>query len=284
MTTYLKITVLVVLLALLYSDVLIRLATQWWNDPNYSHGFVVPAVSLFLVWQKKELLVQLNRTKDPGAAGVLLLAAGLGLLIIGKAGSELYMQRFSLIVVVAGMVLLFGGREIFKAVSLALGFLVFMIPVPYILYDTVAFPLKLLTSYCATLSLSFFHIPVLREGNLIHLAGTTLEVADACSGIRSLVSLFALGAVFAFVMLEKYWKRTLIILMVVPIAVAANTVRVIFTGILAHFYGSTVAEGFFHEYAGILIFMTSLLLLIGMCRVIRGKEEHRSESTGAQQS
>lgn len=273
MSAYLKTAVLAVLAAILYHDVLLKLVMEWWRDPNYSHGFVVPLVSLLLIWRKKDVLIRLNRTREPRNSGLLLMAAGLCMLIVGRAGSELYLQRFSMIVVAAGLVLLFYGKKILRAVTPALAFLVFMIPIPYILYDTVSFPLKLLTSYCAAVSLDALSIPVLREGNLVHLAGTTLEVADACSGIRSLSSLFALGAVFAFIVLKQYWKRALVILLVVPVAVAANTVRVVVTGILAHLFGGPVAEGFFHEYAGLVIFLVSLMLLMGLCLMIRGSDE-----------
>ncbi len=267
---YLKTIALIALVVLVYHEVLIKLVLDWWKDPNYSHGFVVPVVSLYLLWRKGDRLARINRTKRPSLPGLPLMAAGLAMLVAGHAGAELYLQRVSLLVVMAGMVLLFFGREMLKSVSPALAFLVFMIPIPYMLYDSIAFPLKLFTSCCAAMSLTLLHIPVLREGNLVHLANTTLEVADACSGIRSLISLFAIGSVVACVMLRKNWKRALIILLVIPITVFANAVRVVVTGVLAHFYGSRVAESFFHEYAGLVIYLVSLLMLLSLCRVIRG--------------
>ncbi len=269
---YLKVLGLIALVVLVYHEVLLKLVFDWWKDPNYSHGFVVPVVSLYLLWRKRAHLVRLNRIKRPSFPGLVLMGAGLAMLVAGRAGAELFLQRFSLLVVMAGMVLLFFGRGMLKSVSPALAFLMFMIPIPYMLYDSIAFPLKLFTSCCAAMSLTLLHIPVLREGNLVHLANTTLEVADACSGIRSLISLFAIGSVVACIMLKKNWKRALVILLVIPITVFANAVRVVATGVLAHFYGSAVAEGFFHEYAGLMIYLVSLFLLLSLCRVVRGDD------------
>ncbi len=269
MIPYLKIIALIALVALVYHEVLVKLVFDWWKDPNYSHGFVVPLVSLYLLWRKRAQLVRLNRIKSPSFPGLVLMGAGLAMLVAGRAGAELFLQRFSLLVVMAGMVLLFCGRGMLKSVSPALAFLMFMIPIPYMLYDSISFPLKLFTSCCAAMSLTLLHIPVLREGNLVHLANTTLEVADACSGIRSLISLLAIGSVIAWVTLRSNWKRALVILLVIPIAVFANAARVVITGVLAHFYGSAVAEGFFHEYAGLMIYLVSLFLLLSLCGIIR---------------
>lgn len=273
---------MIALVALVYREVLVKLVFDWWKDPNYSHGFVVPLVSLCLLWRKRDNLARISQTKRPSFSGLALMAAGLAMLAAGRAGAELFLQRSSLLVVMAGMVLLFFGRGMLKSVSPALAFLMFMIPIPYMLYDSIAFPLKLFTSCCAAASLTLLHIPVLREGNLVHLANTTLEVADACSGMRSLISLLAAGSVIAWVMLWRTWKRALVILLVIPIAVFANAVRVVATGILAHFYGSAVAEGFFHEYAGLMIYLVSLLLLLSLCRIIRGDgSEPGHEQAGA---
>lgn len=269
--SYLKGISILVLMSLLYQDVIRKLVMDWLKDPNYSHGFLIPAISLYLVWQKKSELRHLNMTKEPGSAGLLIMFMGLVMLTIGRSGSELFLQRFSLVVIITGLVWLFFGRRILKTSSPALAFLIFMIPIPYILYDAIAFPLKLFATFCATTSLALLDIPVLREGNIIYLANTTLEVADACSGIRSLFSLLALGTFLAFITSEHYLRRIAIILLVFPIAILTNAGRVIGTGILAHFYDSRVAEGFFHEFSGLLIFLTASLLLGIFSRIIASR-------------
>lgn len=261
---------LIVLVVLLYHEVLVKLVSDWYRDPNYSHGFVVPLVFFYLLWRKRAHLARMSRIARPSYLGLGLMAAGMAMLMAGRAGAELFLQRTSLLVVMAGMVLLFFGRHMLRSVAPALAFLIFMIPIPYMLYDSIAFPLRLFTSYCASMGLALLNIPVLREGNLVHLANTTLEVADACSGIRSLISLFAIGSVIAWIAFRSNWKRVMVVLMVIPVAVFANAARVVITGILAHFYGIAVAEGFFHEYAGMAIYLMSLLLLLSLCRIIRG--------------
>lgn len=269
--TYIKGISILVLMSLLYQDVIRKLVMDWWKDPNYSHGFLIPAISLYLIRQKKTELMQLSKTREPSWAGLFIIAMSLAMLTVGKSGSELFLQRFSLIGMITGLVLLFFGKEILKTCSSALAFLIFMIPIPYILYDAIAFPLKLFATYCATTSLALLDIPVLREGNIIHLANTTLEVADACSGIRSLFSLFALGTFLAFITCEEYGKRIALILLVLPIAIMTNAGRVVGTGILAHFYDSRIAEGFFHEFSGLLIFLTASLLLGIFSRIIASR-------------
>lgn len=265
---YIKYISICILGLILYRDVLGKLILDWLNDPNYSHGFIIPVFSLYLLWQKKELLIELYRKKEPNYQGLIIIIVGLMILVLGKAGSELFTQRFSIIIVIIGIVLLFFGREMLKATVPAIAFLVFMIPLPYILYDSIAFPLKLLASDIASNTLTLIHIPVYREGNIIHLARTTLEVADACSGIRSLYSLIALGFVLAVTMLKSNIQRILLIIAVLPITVIANSSRVIGTGILAHIYGVQTAEGFFHEFAGLLIFIVSFVLLGLTCKLI----------------
>jgi eight transmembrane protein EpsH (proposed exosortase) len=139
-----------------------------------------------------------------------------------------------------------------------------MIPLPYLIYDSIAFPLKLFAARCATFSLQFMEIPVLREGNVITLASTTLEVADACSGIRSLISLIALGVVFAYFTQSSAWKRIVLVVSTIPIAIFANALRVVITGILAHYCNPEMAQGFFHTFSGWLIFVLAFLLLFGL--------------------
>jgi exosortase len=252
--------VLSVLLFVIYHDLLVRLGEQWYADPDYSHGFLVPLLSLYFVWERWPELTRLP--VRPNAVGILLLALGLLMLVLGSVGAELYLQRTSLIVVIAGLVLLMLGKPFLRALAFPIAFLLFMVPLPAIVVNAIAFPLQLFAAKTAAFCLFNFGIPVLREGNVIVLAGTTLEVAEACSGIRSLQALLALGTVYAYFTQSVMWKRWVLVLLSIPIAIVANAFRVSGTGILAHYWGTQAAEGFYHTFSGWLIFLVAFALLL----------------------
>ncbi len=258
--------VLTVLLGLLYHDILFRMATQWYDDPDYSHGFLIPFLSGYFVWERREKLRALSPM--PNVWGIGLLGFGLLMLVIGSLGAELYMQRTSLIVVIAGLVLLVQGRDALHILMLPIAFLFFMVPLPAIVVNAVSFPLQLFAAEVATFCLYNLGIPVLREGSIIALAGTTLEVAEACSGIRSLQALLALGTVYGYFSQRAMWKRWVLVLLSIPIAIAANAFRVSGTGVLAHYWGAQAAEGFYHTFSGWLIFVVAFVLLLGAGAVL----------------
>ena len=244
----------------LYHTILVRLVEHWYIDPDYSHGFLVPLMTLYFVWERRQQLFTLPVT--PHKAGIGLLGLGLLMLVLGSAGAELYLQRSSLIVVIAGLVLLLLGKPYLRALAFPIAFLLFMVPLPAIVVNTIAFPLQLFAAKTAAFCLFNFGIPVLREGNVIALAGTTLEVAEACSGIRSLQALLALGTVYAYFTQSSMWKRWTLVLLSIPIAIVANAFRVSGTGILAHYWGPQAAEGFYHTFSGWLIFLVAFVLLL----------------------
>jgi exosortase len=251
---------LVAILAGLYHEVLLKMAIQWNDNPDYSHGFLVPVLVGYFVWERWDRLKAIHITSS--LWGVALLAGGLFMLVIGSIGAELFLQRSSLIVVIAGLVLLIMGRQALKTIMFPIAFMLFMVPLPAIVVNAVAFPLQLFAARTAEFCLFNFGIPVLREGNVIVLAGTTLEVAEACSGIRSLQALLALGTVYAYFSQRETWKRWVLVLLSVPIAIAANAFRVSGTGVLANYWGSEAAEGFYHTFSGWLIFVVAFLLLL----------------------
>ena len=256
------------LLIFLYQEVLWGLGSDWNNDPDYSHGFLVPFLSVYFIWERWKVLT--DETPSPSIWGIGLLSFGLFSLVVGLIGAELYVQRMSLIVVLSGLVLLILGWKYLWLLSLPIGFLIFMIPLPTIVVNTIAFPLQLFAAQTATFCLFSLGIPVLREGNLIILASTTLEVAEACSGLRSLLSLLALGTVFGYFSQNAIWKRWMLIILSVPIAIIANAFRVSGTGILAHYFGAEAAEGFYHTFEGWLVFVVAFVLLF-VCGLVLGK-------------
>ena len=254
------------LLGALYYKIFYSMGFQWYNDPDYSHGFLVPFMSAYFVWERREKLLAMPVV--PNVWGIGLLGFGLLMLVTGSVGAELYLQRTSLIVVLAGLVLLILGREFLRVLAFPIAFLFFMVPLPAIVMNAVAFPLQLFAAKTAAFCLFNFGIPVLREGNVIVLAGTTLEVAEACSGIRSLQALLALGTVYAYFTQTVMWKRWILVLLSIPIAIAANAFRVSGTGVLAHYFGIEAAEGFYHTFSGWLIFVVAFVLLLGCGSVL----------------
>lgn len=260
----------------LYWSTLAHLLSQWWRDPNFSHGLFVPLFSGFVVWQERDHLARL--TLQPSWSGLALLVSGLGLLIVGQMGAELFLARSSLLLVLAGVIILFFGWNLFRAVLFPWVFLLLMIPIPVILFNQITFPLQLLASKVAATALPLLGVPILREGNVINLPSMALEVAEACSGIRSLMSLVALAIIYGYLLEKRLWARWLLALASVPIAVAANSVRIIGTGLLVQYWDAEMAEGFFHASWGWIIFVVSLLMLYALHGLIRlvGRTEAES--------
>ncbi len=273
------IAVIAVLLLWLYLPMLSGLIRQWWDDPDYSHGFLVPLMSAYFIWDRRESLRKIAETPSRWP-GLVVLIVGVGLLLLGGVAAEIFTMRISLLVVLAGLTLHLFGKHHLKALALPILYLVFMIPPPAIIFNSITFPLQLFAARTATGTLQLLDIPVLREGNVIVLANTTLEVAEACSGIRSLVTLFALAAALAYFTQRKFWRAGVLVLSAVPIAIAANASRVAGTGVLAHLYGPKVAEGFFHTLSGWFLFLVASFLL-GLVGTALAKITPRVQSSTA---
>jgi exosortase len=206
-TLWWRAAVLTALVCWLYSSILFRLGLQWWTDPNFSHGFFVPAFSIFVLWQNRAKLLALPRS--PSFWGLPIVVIGLVTLVVGVLGAELFLSRTSLLVLIAGLVIYFLGWNFFRAVLFPWAFLVLMIPVPAIIFNQITFPLQLLASKVAASVLPLFGVPVLREGNVINLPEMALEVAEACSGIRSLMSLTTLAIIYGYLMETRTSIRVL---------------------------------------------------------------------------
>lgn len=261
-----QIAVLSGLIIWLYGPTSARLVVQWWQDPNFSHGFLVPLFSFFVVWRDRARFTRM--TPQPSLTGLLLLGLGMLVLIVGQMGAELFLARFSLLLTLAGLIVLFGGWNFFRAVLFPWAFLILMIPIPAILYNQITFPLQLLASKIAAGALASLGVPVLREGNVITLSAMTLEVAEACSGIRSLMSLITLAVIYGLIVEKQNWVRYLLVVASVPIAVIANSIRIIGTGLLVQYWNMDAAEGYFHASWGWMIFVVSLLMLYAFHRLV----------------
>jgi len=250
----------------LYMPFLGSLVREWGTNDNYSHGYFIPVVCLYMTYSVRLRLS--HSIKKPAFSGLLLIGIGLLMLLLGKVGAEFFVQRFSLIVVIAGIVLFYYGWKVFALLLLPIAYLIFMVPLPAIVWNKIAFPLQLFSSLLTEKIIYFFGIPVFREGNVLHLANTSLEVVAAYSGLRSLVTMFALGSALAFLTPISGMKKTLLFLSAAPIAVFANIVRLTATAFLASIYGPEVAQGFLHDMSGMVVFFLGLSLLVGTSRLL----------------
>lgn len=258
---------LVAALAWTYWLVIPGLVAQWWNQAEYSHGFLVPIVSGLLVWSKRQ---ELRATAvAPGYWGLGLMVFALAVYITGNVGADLFLQRISLILMIAGGVLYVAGWAMLQALLFPLAFLVLMIPLPGIIFNSIAFPLQLLAAQVASAVMETGGVPVFREGNVMHLASTSLDVEEACSGIRSLLSLTTLGVLYSYVAYSSWTPRVIVMLAVVPIAIAANVFRVSVTGLLAHYVSVDTALGVFHMAGGWSVFVIAAALLLGVSWLLR---------------
>jgi exosortase len=255
---YGQIGLLLLLITWLYGPLALQLARQWWRDPNYTHGFFVPAFSLFLIWERRAKLAEIH-TK-PLWLGLVILVFGLIALTLGTVSSALFFCRISLLLVISGIVVFLAGWQYLATISFPLAILVLMIPSSTVV-DEITFPLQIVASKTATFLLAMIGIPVYREGNIILLPSAQLEVAEACSGVRSLFSLITLTVIYGYLAEAKVTVRLLLALIAVPVSVLANALRISVTGLVVEFWGLEGAQGTLHLLSGWLIFASSLALI-----------------------
>jgi len=260
-------------LGLVYLPVLVSLVRQWSGDENYSQGFLVAPLALLTVWKSRRALQALP--VQPHRAGLAVVLSGVLLFVLGQFGAELFLTRVSLLVVVAGSVLYLWGVAHLRYVAFGLLLLLLVIPLPALVLNRVSFPLQLLASRTAEVVLTSAGVPVLREGNVLVLPNGALEVAQACSGIRSLSSLIALALIIG-----GRGQRMMLAAFAIPIAVMANAARVAGTGLAAAWVSPRAAEGVFHTFTGWLMFVVALVALIGCARALDAFTRRASGAQG----
>lgn len=248
-----------VLIAAVYCHVLAKLVADWWQIPDFSHGFLVPIFAAYLVWAKRKRLWATRIA--PTWSGIVVVALGLAVLLLGVYGAELFLSRVSLVILLTGLVLGFGGWQLLKELRFALLVLLLAIPIPAIIFNEITLPLQTLAAKLASALLPVFGVPVLREGNVIELPAMKLEVAEACSGIRSLMSLFTFSIFYGYFLEKSTLRRIVLALASIPIAIAANAVRILGTGLCVQYWDPDKALGFFHEFSGWVMFLVSLACL-----------------------
>ena len=244
------------LLAVIYYHVAIKLVYDWYTIPDYSHGFLVPFFALFLLWDKRKILR--NTPIQESWSGLPLVGFAIVLLILGVYGVDLFTARISFVFLLAGLIWTLYGSLMLRELRFPLLVLLLAIPFPTILFNQNTFPLQLFASRIASDILPLLGVPVLLEGNVIQLPVMKLEVAEACSGIRSLMSLFTLAVFYGYFLERTVGRRWLLALAAIPIAVTANVFRIVGTGLCVQYWDPDKALGFFHEFSGWLMFVVSL--------------------------
>lgn len=269
------------MLLVCYAQVLRLLVMQWYSDADMGHGFFVPIVAAWVVWRRRDELAAIK--PQTNYWGLLLVFWGMAQMLLGSLGAELFLARTALIISIVGAVLFLGGWKMLKALAFPLFLLLFMIPIPAIIYSMITLRFQILASTIAANSLNAIGIPVLQTGNVLELAnGMKLNVAEACSGIRSLLSLSFLSLVYAWMLDPKVWMRAVLLAAALPIAIAVNALRVTLTGVIAA-SKPEYAEGTLHMLEGWVLFLAALLLLVGFHRLVNFFYDRRIKSREAVQ-
>src|SRR5579863_3088780 len=255
------------LLLALYGRVIEGMVQQWWSDPNYGHGFLVPVFAAYIFWRERGRRRGVPIQSSNWGLPIMLFA--IGLLILGTLGSEHFTARISMLVLITGTIVFLAGWQALRSVAFPMAYLVFMIPLPAILYYQLTFPLQLLASRLGAHGLIALGVPTIREGNLLLLPNCTLEVVEACSGVRSLLSLLAAVVGYLYLSERGIWKRGILIALTVPIVIVSNGFRLVATGVLSFFYGPSVDSGWVHTALGLVFFGLAFLSISLVHRLLR---------------
>ncbi|HXR75209.1 MAG TPA: exosortase [Bryobacteraceae bacterium] len=258
-----------ILLLFCYAPILSRLVLNWSSDQDMGHGFFVPLVAGYIVWQRRGRLSSIPH--QPSMWGLALVVYAAVQALAGTVGAELFTARIAFVLSLTGILLYLGGKAWVKELAFPLLLLLFMIPIPQIVYARLTMHLQFLASGLAETLIGLMGIPVIRTGNVLELPHQTLNIVEACSGIRSLISLSFLSLVYAYFADKRVWMRWALLIATVPIAIAANAIRVALTGLLSQF-DTNLAKGLYHEIEGYFVFMVALICLLAV---------HRGMSTAA---
>jgi len=246
------------------------LIIDWGINPDYSHGYLIPFISIYMMWhaiKERQPTVYLSSMWE-----LLPLLAGIALQVVALVGTEHFLQGVSLIIVLWGLSLSLGGKEVARCLAVPILYLIFMIPLPSIIWNKISLLLKLQASNITSFFLTTCgSIPFMQEGNIFHLTGGALEVADACSGLRSLISMLALGVLIAFISRYPVWKKWVLVIAAFPIAIISNIIRLLLLVFLADRYGIGIAESFMHTFSGVFVFVIGLIMLFGVHEMLARK-------------
>lgn len=268
---FLQLCILLTAFTILFGNTIVKLIQDWTTNNNYSHGFLVPFIAGYMIWQKKDQLAQL--VAKPSNIGILLIFCGIMVFIVGDIGAELFTMRTAVVITIVGLCTYLFGTQVTIALAAPLAYLMFMVPIPAIIWNKIAFPLQLLVAKLTANIIQTIGIPLLREGNVLHLPNTALEVVDACSGLRSLASLIALSAAFAYIVKLPIISKWILFLSAIPIAILANILRLSSTALFAIYIGPETTQGILHDIFGILVFISSFVMLYGLYSLMKTLEQ-----------
>jgi exosortase len=257
-----------ILFLISYTPIIIWMAERWFSENSYySHGILIPLVSFLLVWERRDSLKNLPYV--PSAWSFRLFIFGIIIYWLSAILHIYFSASFSMLLILASLILHFYGKVTFRYVLFPLLFLVFMIPLPLIVVAAISFKLKLIAAQLATWMINGLHVPaVLWEASLIKMKHSVVVVEDACGGLRSLISLTALGAIFGYRMRGTLTKKIIIFFSAIPIAVVTNAIRIVFLSLIGEIWGSQYTEGFLHSFSGSLVFAFAFLFLFAFKKLL----------------
>jgi exosortase len=255
------------LILILYATNFAKLFSDWWTDENYSHGFFVPLAFFWMLWQRRQQLA--GSKVSPRSWAIVIVVLALLQLAAGTLGAENFVAHSSLLVLLCGIVLFLFGTEMMSLVAFPIAWLLFMIPLPSIIFYSLTIPLQLLASKLAVGLLDLVRVPVVCEGNVLYLANFTAGVAEACSGIRSLISMLAFAVLIGYLLGMSMRSRLILAITAIPIALGMNAARIAGTGVVGNYLGARWAEGFFHTFSGWLLFLGCLGIMMGVVQILR---------------
>jgi exosortase len=275
----LKIVLLAVLWGLVVSPVVPPMVQTWLSHSDNSHAMLVPLISLYFAWDKRK---ELAKVQAAGSFwGGVLLTVSLLVYLVCYVGGVAFVARLMIVSSLIGLVWNCFGSQALRVLAFPLGFLVFMVPVPDSLLGLVSFPLQMQATRISAWIIQMCSIPVYREGNMLYFVQTQLEVAEACSGIRSIMALTMLSVLLAYLSSNTWWRKAFLVVCAIPIAMLANILRVSGTGILAHFFGDKVARGFLHEFSGLVVFIFGFLVIISLSRLLELTSQSKNKVAGS---
>jgi exosortase len=266
-------------IGILYATNFAKLFSDWSVDENYSHGFFVPLAFFWMLWRQRQELE--NIKISPRSWGILIVLFALIQLAAGTWGAENFVAHSSLLVLLCGIVVFLFGTEMLRAVAFPIAWLLFMIPLPSIIFYSLTFPLQLLASKLAVGILDLLRVPNVCEGNVLYLANFTAGVEEACSGIRSLISILAFAVLLGYLLNMSVRSRWILAIAAIPIALGMNAARVAGTGLVGNYLGTRWAEGFFHTFSGWLLFIGSLAIMLGVVRILHRLDRPRAVERAA---
>ena len=262
-----QVLLLAALLTLFSYRVLIIWAEQLWTDPYYSHCFLVPLFSIWVIWNRRDIFK--NRPWQPSWTGFAVSLSAASLLTLAVLGNEHFVARISFVFLLAGICIQLCGWKFFRAGLFPWAVLFLAIPLPRILFSQLTLPLQFLSSHLGSSLLALVGVANVREGNLIHLHSLTLDVAEACSGLRSIMSLITVSVFYGYIFEFKPVGRVALILCSIPVAITANALRIMASGVVGQYWGPDKSEGFLHAFSGVLVFFFSFVLLMVLGQAFR---------------